>query len=229
MISDTVDEREPRPFVDAPSEHWRVSGPLATTAAALFGNTSWFDNVVSYSVNMTSKGENNAVTWQRLCEGMPLGQLFLDKGDTLGLPDPGEHCTYDQRSARGFRATEDNLLNIRNGWLRAFVPQHDAWLVTKGDLQPTAMVESMLQIGLFAANRALLTFHSPNSIGSFHSQGRSIYSSDGQIVQKPEMSSTALIFLTILLGLQLLGLALLTYYIYHVPTWSVNPVTQSTL
>ena len=86
-------------------------------------------------------------------------------------------------------------------------------------------VETLLHIGLFAANRALLTFYAPNVDGDPVKRaaiwrGRTIRSSPGQSVQKPVVSTVALIVLSILLGLQMLGLAYLAYYICHVPTWT---------
>ena len=47
-----------------------------------------------------------------------------------------------------------------------------------------------------------------------------MYTSPGELVQKPIVTRAVLIVLSSLIGLQLVGLAYLMYYIYHVPTWT---------
>lgn len=82
--------------------------------------------------------------------------------------------------------------------------------------------ETLLQISTFVANRALLTCYSPQENRDFSAgfQGRGIQSSPGRMVQKPVVSTAASIVLSILIGLQVIGLFYLAYYIYHVPTWT---------
>jgi hypothetical protein len=53
--------------------------------------------------------------------------------------------------------------------------------------------------------------------GSF--RGRRIYISPGYFVLKLTISTGVLIIISLLIGLQLLGLFCLTWYIYHVPSW----------
>jgi hypothetical protein len=84
-------------------------------------------------------------------------------------------------------------------------------------------VEGLLQVSIFVANRALLTFNSPSvdadvEYGKW--RGRAIYSSPGRLAQKPVVSSAALVILSFLIGAQLIGLAYLAYYICHVLTWT---------
>lgn len=103
-------------------------------------------------------------------------------------------------------------------WLDGFTPQRR----TQG--KGMESVETLLQISTFAANKALLTFYSPqvNAQDIFASafRGRDIMFSPGGKVQKPVLSTAALVIMTILIGLQVIGLAYLAYYILHVPTWT---------
>jgi len=85
-------------------------------------------------------------------------------------------------------------------------------------------VESLLQVSLFSANRALLTFYSPDVAARDQTdqsyEGRIIRSSPGMKVQKPALDKAAVITISVVIALQILGLARLAYYIYHVPTWA---------
>jgi hypothetical protein len=82
----------------------------------------------------------------------------------------------------------------------------------------------VLSTAMFVANRAFLTLLSPNVSRSkqrlqSYLTGRKIYTSPGVTVQKPVLSRAALIVLSVLIGLQVLVLGYLTYYLYRVPTW----------
>jgi hypothetical protein len=66
--------------------------------------------------------------------------------------------------------------------------------------------ENLLKVALFVANQALLTLLSPKvKYSSSGVTGRKIYTSPGVTVQRPVLSKAALIILSVLLGLQLLG------------------------
>jgi hypothetical protein len=101
-------------------------------------------------------------------------------------------------------------------WLEGFVPQHTQFY------HNLKSVETLLHISTFAANRALVTYYSPQENRDIFSsfQGRVIQSSPGRMVQKPVVSTAALVVLSILIGLQVIGLSYLAYYIYQVPTWT---------
>ena len=50
--------------------------------------------------------------------------------------------------------------------------------------------------------------------------GRKIYYSPGVVVQKPKLGFAAKIGISVIVGLQAVGLVVLTVFIYHVPTWT---------
>jgi hypothetical protein len=186
------------------------------SAIALFGNTSWLHNTVAYATNMTYKGTNtndSSISWQQLCSGMPFGNLGASDLESR----PASVCSSIQQSFLvGYEARPDSLLRLIHAWIAEFVPKRG-----ENDFK---MAESLLQISLFTVNRALLTYYSPNVNPSGDSTygwaGRTIYSSPGQMVQRPILDKATTIALSLLLALQLIGLAYLAYYIYHVPTWT---------
>ncbi|KAH7411802.1 hypothetical protein DE146DRAFT_602792 [Phaeosphaeria sp. MPI-PUGE-AT-0046c] len=200
-----------------PSESWRVSGPLTMSAIALFGNTSWLHSAITYTANMTyaDAAENkNDLSWQRICAGMPFAGLVTNDATSYST---GEHCRWaDEAIADGRNPRPIQLLRLIHSWIESFVPDMG---LTELDL-----TESLFQVSMFIANRALLTFYSPETDiyndRAGYAKGRSIYYAPGQLVQKPVVSTPTLIALTILLAMQLVGLAYLAYYIYHIPTWS---------
>ncbi|KAF2826191.1 hypothetical protein CC86DRAFT_293228 [Ophiobolus disseminans] len=201
-----------------PSAAWRVSGPLTVSAIALFGNSSWVHNAISYAANMTFHDASrrlDRLPWQRICEGMPFTATYDREVGTF--PNPAKQCRWAEESiSAGFTPTPRDLLDVIHEWIGGFAPS--------GTKREMTNIEDLLHISLFAANRALLTFYSPNVDGtsglSSSWRGRTIRSSPGHEVQKPVVSKTALIVLSILIAMQLLGLAYLAYYIYHVPTWT---------
>ena len=74
---------------------------------------------------------------------------------------------------------------------------------------------------MFVANQAFITMASPEfGPANAPPQGRLIYASPGTAVQKPSLSRTAGVVLSVLIGLQLLGLGYLTYYLYRIPSWT---------
>ncbi|KAL6364820.1 hypothetical protein LRP88_00793 [Fusarium phalaenopsidis] len=72
------------------------------------------------------------------------------------------------------------------------------------------MTQDALNIAMYFANEALLT----------GAADRPLYSNPGRMVSKPKKSLAGLIVITILVGLQAIGLCLLMAFIYSTPTWT---------
>jgi hypothetical protein len=201
-----------------PSDEWRVSGPLAISAIALFSNTSWIHNVIEYATNTSyadardedqSRGAKSPLKWQRLCAGMPFGGLVSSEE---GRYAPAYRCQLiDHDLAAGYTPRSMDLLSLTHEWIAGFAPD---------TYRKMEMAEALLQISMFSANRALLTFYSPSVDYTAIWRGRTIHSSPGQMVQRPVVSKAAMVVLSVLLALQSLSLIYLAYYIYHVPTWT---------
>jgi hypothetical protein len=205
-------------YTRVPSDAWRVSGPLAISAIALFSNTSWLHSVIEYAANTSyadarsedqSRGAKSVLGWQRLCAGMPFGGLVSSGEGRYAATDRCQ-LIYDDIAA-GYTPRSIDLLSLTHEWIAGFAPQ------TYREME---MVEALLQISMFTANRALLTFYSPTVDYTASWRGRSINFSPGQMIPRPVVGEAATIVLSILIALQLVGLCYLAYYIYHVPTWT---------
>ncbi|KAJ3463867.1 hypothetical protein MRS44_008653 [Fusarium solani] len=70
--------------------------------------------------------------------------------------------------------------------------------------------QNALNIAMYFANEALLTT----------AADRPLYSNPGYMISKPKKSLAGLIVITILIGLQAIGLCLLMAFIYSTPTWT---------
>lgn len=79
------------------------------------------------------------------------------------------------------------------------------------------VAEYLLSIAMYLANEAVLTETVKVAIGDTK---RPIYFSPGKLVLKPKIDKISLIVLSVLVGLQVLGLVVLTWYIYSMPTWA---------
>ena len=90
--------------------------------------------------------------------------------------------------------------------------------------QDMRLLPAILQISAFTTNRALLNHFAPTvngqPLGAGNFRGRNVYTSPGYPVLKPTLSIGVLVAMSLLIGLQLLGLLCLTWYIYHVPSWT---------
>jgi hypothetical protein len=196
---------------------WKVAGPLMTSSIALFGNGSWFSTAANY-VSMSNKTydstDDDKLPWQLMCSGIPFGNLVLRFLDNHG-EDFASECRMSERNLfDGYKLAEQDLRFVMSAALGAFAPAN----YEERSLNTT---ENLLEAAMFVANRALLTLISPEeNQRSYELRGRKIYTSPGLTVQRPVLSKAALIILSVLLGLQLLGLSYLTYYLYRFPTWS---------
>ncbi|KAI4646106.1 uncharacterized protein J4E79_010615 [Alternaria viburni] len=194
-------------------EGWGIPGPLMTSALALFGNGSWLSTAADYR-SENEYGNDNL--WQLFCRGMPFLELGMVLDHSLaGDTNFASDCkTADESLVDGhWGIGGDDLSYATQHLLAAFAPaSKDRTLNNPDNLLTTAM---------FVANQAFLTLASPEfGPANAPPAGRLIYASPGTAVQKPFLSKTAVVVLSILIGLQLLGLGYLTYYLYRIPSWT---------
>ncbi|KAH7096077.1 hypothetical protein FB567DRAFT_48539 [Paraphoma chrysanthemicola] len=203
-----------------PSLSWKASGPLALSTVALFGNISWFSNVSRYSANIThdtTTSSGDQTSWYRTCAGMPFSTLSGLYGVSWFFR-AAESCQTSLKSQMLFGSTDrkDSLLRLRYQWLKQFAPP------TRSN--DTGRMEALLKISAFVTNQALLNHYAPTIdytlLGGGGFRGRKIYTSPGYPILKPNLSVAVLSVMTILIGLQLLGLLCLAWYIYHLPSWT---------
>lgn len=185
---------------------YKLSVPLTTSIDALFGNTSWFHDIMRYSANMSvdTRGQAISVIPPRPCAGMPFSQSSDTNGNHSQAPHYCDRIDYDIYKGDGY--AQNNIVNIRWAWLENLIP-------SSGDLagsRPMDKIETWLKISMFVANRGVMTTYADKS--------RTIYSASGELIRKPVVSLVAMIVLSTLLGLQLLGLTFLAYYMYQTPS-----------
>ena len=115
-------------FASNPVDASNASGPLALSAIALFGNTSWFDNVIKYTGNMTYEGAVSAgdktLSWHRMCAGMPFAGLFTHSHSSRGsLFAAIKFCNLaDDVMFVGRSPSQYDLLELRREWMGQFAP-----------------------------------------------------------------------------------------------------------
>ncbi|RSL81377.1 hypothetical protein CEP51_005900 [Fusarium floridanum] len=91
-------------------------------------------------------------------------------------------------------------------------PLMTAGLAMFGNTSFFHLAANALDIAMYFANEALLTGRSD----------RPLYYNPGVMVTKPKKSLPALVVITVLVGLQAIGLCLLMAFIYSTPTWTVD-------
>ena len=80
--------------------------------------------------------------------------------------------------------------------------------------------ESRLNVAMFPANQAALTSHTMGILPWTRDTGRELYTAPGIRVSKPDVSLPSLIILSVIVGLQVLGLLWLGCWIAMRPTWA---------
>jgi hypothetical protein len=195
-----------------------------TSAIALFGNGSWLSTAANYvSKEPYNSTDHEKLPWQLMCRGMPFSKLWspgVNSFPEMVRTDLVSLCGWHDRGLfDGYQSDENDLLQLTHQFLGVFAPVG----VYSNDSEERSLrnTKSLLNVAMFVANRALLTLLSPEvGPGTYDLTGRKIYNSPGVTVQKPVFSKATLIVLSVLIGLQLLGLGYLTYYLYRFPTWS---------
>ncbi|KAI0102589.1 hypothetical protein GGR51DRAFT_527021 [Nemania sp. FL0031] len=193
------------PFNDFDDQHGSTPGPLMVSAEVLFGNYSF---VQFFSDNTTAMTPVQA--YAAVCEhgSVPFSQasnLFVSQ-------QPLDRCYNAAGNVRGA------LSNASYPHLEALDLDLTSILASHiGTFNNTDVAEYAFKMTSYLANRAILVNTASNE--EFLS-ARSIYSSPGSIFLRPVIDLPTLVIITILIGLQLLGIVLLTVFIYSVSTWT---------
>ena len=210
---------------DADPSTWKVPGPLMTSALALFGRGSWLSSAVNYMSKTSSNVTDDTrdfkdASWHLFCHGMPFLKLTRglesEQGNrSLLISDdiPSACDVADRTIINGDAVREEHVLLATHYLLTAFAPVN----MTQTYINP----ETLLTAAMFVANQAFLTSLAPEDPRSTRFPGgRRIYTSPGVAVQIPFLSTMALVVLSVLIGLQLLGLGYLAHYLSRAPSWS---------
>ncbi|KAK4157427.1 hypothetical protein C8A00DRAFT_11766 [Chaetomidium leptoderma] len=177
-------------------------GPLAITAHALFGQESFFDLAQSIT-------QPNDTLSQALCRLSPIP--FQRMSDDLRRCEPEDPETSRGTDSQGRFASYYGWANDRvYGLVKDLQRSNDS-------------LDSLLNTGMYLASKATLelavvTYGStrPRDLG----KPNQILYAEGVELRTPVLSTVALAVVSVLWGLQVIGILALLWYIYSVPTWT---------
>ncbi|KAM0550774.1 hypothetical protein ACHAPJ_008637 [Fusarium lateritium] len=179
------------------TEAFKTPGPLMTAALAIFGNTTFFHAA------RVANDESQNQTIIHMCEqpAFPFRALFS------GFLVPW--CSKFYR-----REYSDESLPPIETIIGQYFDGFSDGKVT----------EQALEMAMFFANEALLTTSARKRDADYINWqrvgARPIYFNAGSVVTKPKKDMAAVICITILIGLQVVGLCLLMGFILRTPTWT---------
>lgn len=167
------------------------------TAVSLFGNDSFFEfSELAYNTSIDSGTD---WPYPQLCNVLPFSGLH---GYNYGAKFPDCAVDADQKPTYGA------IRRTFNDWLYAF--------------NDTGSAQTALTAGTFLANQAVLTFpvwyRESDLLHSAASGSRPIRSGKGESIQRPRLTKIAIAAISALIATQVLGLVLLTWFIYTTPT-----------
>lgn len=171
---------------------WNVSGPLVTSVMALFGNDSWIRTAANLTSMQTNSSNENA--------SVPIWWKPFCERQPLYHYNITQ-CELDNRPSE-----------IVAQWLAAFFT---------GEYSP-AYIEELIFTGIVLTNKAILLTHRDSQAPRLlHTNGgRSIYSSSGFSILKPNLSLASIVAISVLLTIQIAGVIFCGIYIARTPTWT---------
>ncbi|KAI0199487.1 hypothetical protein F4808DRAFT_471499 [Astrocystis sublimbata] len=177
-----------------------VPGPLMVSAQVLFGNYSFVNQLADdpNSTNLTSYQQFLSV-----CE-----HSRFPFTPAIGLTTP---------NAYGYCSDAANINDEGDSSLDFIFPLSQMLIGSMQLFNDTAQAEYALIMSMYYANRAMLV-KTASGEGPF--ARREIYFGSGITLNRPSISLPALVIITLLILLQILGLCIVMRLIYSVPTWA---------
>ncbi|OTA78493.1 hypothetical protein M434DRAFT_402231 [Hypoxylon sp. CO27-5] len=186
--------------------YYSVPGPLMVSAEVLFGNYSLLRFITNNVTGMTP-----TQAYESLCEhgNIPFTQPI---GIVMYGPGPESYCFDAASKVRDTLDTSgDRYTYNLDRYLTNIVAAHARLFNT------TEYAEYALMMSMYFANRAVLT---KTALAEKPFDAREIYHSPGTIMARPNMATPSLVVITILIFMQTLGLLVVIWFIYSVPTWA---------
>jgi hypothetical protein len=173
-----------------------MSGPLMTSAIAMFGNQSFF----FIASNSSESTFPPALT--QICQqgNVPFSRLGLLKFD--GFQGA---CTDIATTRSEVQQDVGDLASLIWNWVSNF--------------KDNTTAREALAVSMFLSNQAMLTITSSATEGLLGA--REIFTAPGEVVFKPTMTLAGKIIITVLIAFQLAGIGWIIWYIHKVPTWTV--------
>ncbi|KAL5042433.1 hypothetical protein BDW71DRAFT_200563 [Aspergillus fruticulosus] len=174
----------------------RMPGPLMTSAIAIFGNQSFF-HVAANSSNKTYPPAAAQICQQDKIPFSNLGFTIFNEFQKL--------CSFINTVPRL------SIISDSDSGVSALL---GTWVYGFND---TSAAEEALSAAMYLSNRAMLT---QTVAASFPFSAREIMFGPGMMMPLPAKTVAGTVVISLLIFLQLLGLAYVTYFIYKLPTWS---------
>lgn len=169
-----------------------------TASLALFGN-----NTLLHSARSPTTDTERLQAIQNICAHGRIPFYVFRPSHVLIDDVLGPHC---DRILTGGALGDDfdavDLSEFIGGFIRMF--------------DPPLAAGQLLEISSFFANEALLSVSAEVSAA----YTRSIYTAPGYVLLKPRFSIPALVVISLVVALQVLGLLLLLRFIYSAPAWT---------
>lgn len=168
-----------------------------TSAMALFGNRTFF-HVAATSTNKTFPPATEQICQQ--------GRIPFSTYTFSKFNDFQARCAFASTKEGGLYTTDDpdsDVVTLIGAWINSFV---------QADITDQALTASM-----YLSNRAFLTQAVP---ASFPFSARKIMFGRGTLVPIPAKTVAGTVIVSLLLLIQLAGLAFVMWYIYQFPTWT---------
>ena len=171
---------------------WNASGPLVTSIMALLGNDSWIRTAVDLTSSQANSSDDTAPVpaWWR---------PFCER-------QPMYHSNFTQCESDG--KPSETVAQ----WFAAFF----------GEEGSATSLEQLIFIGVALTNKAVLMTHrdrqAPRSLS--RASGRTIFSSPGFLILKPNLSLASIVAISVILAVQVAGLLYCSVYIARTPTWT---------
>ncbi|RAL00317.1 uncharacterized protein BO80DRAFT_425814 [Aspergillus ibericus CBS 121593] len=174
-----------------------AAGPLMTSALALFGNQSFF--------GAASNASNSSSARSALSDICRFDAFPFNRLESAGFNMAAAYC--------------DELLWTLEYHDNDFLYQQLLFTVYTwiASFNVTETAATALNMATYFANEAVLT---NTAAQGYAHNSREIYFDSGSVIIKPKWSLAAVITISILIGLQILGLCLIMVYCHSVPTWT---------
>lgn len=174
----------------------------------MFGNGSFF----YVAMNSSSASYPPAVT--QICQAGNIPFLRMNLGSDLEFMGTYSACEHiNEAYNEEFNSGDLELEYMLFDWFQIF----NRTTLADGGFGGSAV--ELLNVAIFKANEAWLT---QTADATWFTTARAIYTSPGSPVFRPAKTLAGTIIISTLIGLQVIGLLVLAWYIYTVPTWTTQ-------
>ncbi|TAQ87222.1 hypothetical protein B7494_g4454 [Chlorociboria aeruginascens] len=186
-------------------------GPLMTSALAMFGNESFF-----YVARNSSKSSFPGPISQ-ICQAGNIPFTRLTIFSPLEYNNIYGPCSdINSRYTEEFMTDNSTMESMLYQWFGIFnltgTKDSEGYPYDAGNYAKKA-----LEVGMFFANEAWLV---QTAAATYLTGARNIYTSPGTPMFRPAKTLAGTIIVSVLIFLQIIGLSILAWYVYTVPTWT---------